>query len=178
LAAVAITAVVALQATQHQQVKASSASTIQSSYSSRAEQPQTVLIDKMVNGIPEMQNSPTDTIPTPKGSLNIAASALFELNKSTLMSSATAFLTKEAGTDLADIGSSATLTFTGYADCSGGQSGYNKQLSLARAEAVENWFKNFGFSNSMKAVGMGATDFVAQPCTSSNNRRVEISISY
>ncbi len=72
------------------------------------------------------------------------------------------------------------LDITGYTD-SRGKEAYNKQLSILRAEAVENYLINYGIAQPrINSEGMGEANPVASNKTEegrAKNRRVELKIS-
>ena len=72
------------------------------------------------------------------------------------------------------------VTVTGYTDSIGGSGAYNEALATARAESVVEWLTAHGVDPArLRAVGAGATDFVATndtPEGRAQNRRVVITV--
>ena len=115
--------------------------------------------------------------------INLSSDVLFDFNKAELKPEADAELQKAA--DVIRQKGKGLILIIGYTD-SKGSDAYNQRLSLARAQAVKNWFEAKGLNQNYQVKGQGATNPVApntHPDGSDNpegrakNRRVEIIVN-
>ena len=115
--------------------------------------------------------------------INLSSDVLFDFDKSELKPEADAELQKAA--DVIRQKGKGLILIIGYTD-SKGSDAYNQRLSLARAQAVKNWFEAKGLNQNYQVKGQGATNPVApntHPDGSDNpegrakNRRVEIIVN-
>ena len=115
--------------------------------------------------------------------INLSSDVLFDFDKAELKPEADAELQKAA--DVIRQKGKGLILITGYTD-SKGSDAYNQRLSLARAQAVKNWFEAKGLNQNYQVKGQGATNPVApntHPDGSDNpegrakNRRVEIIVN-
>ena len=115
--------------------------------------------------------------------INLSSDVLFDFDKAELKPEADAELQKAA--DVIRQKGKGLILITGYTD-SKGSDAYNQRLSLARAQAVKNWFEAKGLNQNYQIKGQGATNPVApntHPDGSDNpegrakNRRVEIIVN-
>ena len=115
--------------------------------------------------------------------INLSSDVLFDFDKSELKPEADAELQKAA--DVIRQKGKGLILIIGYTD-SKGSDAYNQRLSLARAQAVKNWFEATGLNQNYQVKGQGATNPVApntHPDGSDNpegrakNRRVEIIVN-
>lgn len=115
--------------------------------------------------------------------INLSSDVLFDFDKAELKPEADGELQKAA--DIIRQKGKGLILITGYTD-SKGTDAYNKRLSLARAQAVKNWFEAQGLHQNYQTEGLGAANPVA-PNTNDNgsdnpegrakNRRVEIIVN-
>ena len=115
--------------------------------------------------------------------INLSSDVLFDFDKAELKPEADAELQKAA--DVIRQKGKGLILIIGYTD-SKGSDAYNQRLSLARAQAVKNWFEAKGLNQNYQIKGQGATNPVApntHPDGSDNpegrakNRRVEIIVN-
>ena len=115
--------------------------------------------------------------------INLSSDVLFDFDKAELKPEADAELQKAA--DVIRQKGKGLILIIGYTD-SKGSDAYNQRLSLARAQAVKNWFEAKGLNQNYQVKGQGATNPVApntHPDGSDNpegrakNRRVEIIVN-
>ena len=112
--------------------------------------------------------------------INLSSDVLFDFDKAELKSEADSELQKAA--DIIRQKGKGLILISGYTD-SKGTDAYNKRLSLARAQAVKNWFEAQGLHQNYQTEGLGAANPVApntnddgsdNPEGRAKNRRVEI----
>ena len=115
--------------------------------------------------------------------INLSSDVLFDFDKAELKPEADAELQKAA--DVIRQKGKGLILIIGYTD-SKGSDAYNQRLSLARAQAVKNWFEAKGLNQNYQVKGQGAINPVApntHPDGSDNpegrakNRRVEIIVN-
>ena len=115
--------------------------------------------------------------------INLSSDVLFDFDKAELKPEADAELQK--ADDVIRQKGKGLILIIGYTD-SKGSDAYNQRLSLARAQAVKNWFEAKGLNQNYQVKGQGATNPVApntHPDGSDNpegrakNRRVEIIVN-
>lgn len=115
--------------------------------------------------------------------INLSSDVLFDFDKAELKPEADADLQKAA--DIIRQKGQGVILITGHTD-SKGSDAYNQRLSLARAQAVKNWFEAKGLQQNYQLEGLGATRPIApntHPDGSDNpegraqNRRVEIIVN-
>ena len=115
--------------------------------------------------------------------INLSSDVLFDFDKAELKPEADTELQKAA--DVIRQKGKGVILITGYTD-SKGTDEYNQRLSLARAQAVKNWFEAKGLQQNYQLEGLGATRPIApntHPDGSDNpegraqNRRVEIIVN-
>ena len=133
-----------------------------------------------LNQMQEALNRIVETRRTPKGMVMILPDSVFrfDFNSADLSSKNRELLSRIAGVLLVSRGYG--LSIHGYTD-DVGNAAYNKQLSLRRAKAVENFLAESGVDKSiMKVEGYGKSD----PRVKGNseearakNRRVEIAVT-
>ena len=133
-----------------------------------------------LNQMQEALNRIVETRRTPKGMVMILPDSIFrfDFNSADLSSKNRELLSRIAGVLLVSRGYG--LSIHGYTD-DVGSAAYNKQLSLRRAKAVENFLAESGVDKSiMKVAGYGKSD----PRVKGNseeargkNRRVEIAVT-
>ena len=112
--------------------------------------------------------------------INLASDVLFDFDKADLKPEADAELQKAA--EVIREKGKGLILITGHTD-SKGSDAYNKKLSLARAEAVKQWFEKHGLHYDYQTDGKGAAEPIApntredgsdNPEGRAQNRRVEI----
>ena len=115
--------------------------------------------------------------------INLSSDVLFDFDKAELKPEADAELQKAA--DVIRQKGKGLILIIGYTD-SKGSDAYNQRLSLARAQAVKNWFEAKGLNQNYQVKGQGATNPVApnthsdgsdNPEGRAKNRRVEIIVN-
>ena len=115
--------------------------------------------------------------------INLSSDVLFDFDKAELKPEADGELQKAA--DIIRQKGKGLILITGYTD-SKGTDAYNKRLSLARAQAVKNWFEAQGLHQNYQTEGLGAANPVApntnddgsdNPEGRAKNRRVEIIVN-
>ena len=115
--------------------------------------------------------------------INLSSDVLFDFDKAELKPEADAELQKAA--DVIRQKGKGLILISGYTD-SKGTDAYNKRLSLARAQAVKNWFEAQGLHQNYQTEGLGAANPVApntnddgsdNPEGRAKNRRVEIIVN-
>ena len=115
--------------------------------------------------------------------INLASDVLFDFDKADLKPEADAELQKAA--EVIREKGKGLILITGHTD-SKGSDAYNKKLSLARAEAVKQWFEKHGLHYDYQTDGKGAAEPIApntredgsdNPEGRAKNRRVEIVIN-
>ena len=115
--------------------------------------------------------------------INLSSDVLFDFDKAELKPEADSELQKAA--DLIRQKGKGLILISGYTD-SKGTDAYNKRLSLARAQAVKNWFEAQGLHQNYQTEGLGAANPVApntnddgsdNPEGRAKNRRVEIIVN-
>ena len=115
--------------------------------------------------------------------INLSSDVLFDFDKAELKPEADSELQKAA--DIIRQKGKGLILISGYTD-SKGSDAYNKRLSLARAQAVKNWFEAQGLHQNYQTEGLGATNPVApntnddgsdNPEGRAKNRRVEIIVN-
>ncbi|WP_373746990.1 OmpA family protein [Neisseria dentiae] len=115
--------------------------------------------------------------------INLASDVLFDFDKADLKPEADAELQKAA--EVIREKGKGLILITGHTDSKGSEA-YNKKLSLARAEAVKQWFEKHGLHYDYQTDGKGAADPIApnthedgsdNPEGRTKNRRVEIVIN-
>lgn len=115
--------------------------------------------------------------------INLASDVLFDFDKADLKPEADPELQKAA--EVIREKGKGLILITGHTD-SKGSDAYNKKLSLARAEAVKQWFEKHGLHYDYQTDGKGAADPIApntledgsdNPEGRAKNRRVEIVIN-
>ncbi|MCQ9327075.1 OmpA family protein [Neisseria dentiae] len=115
--------------------------------------------------------------------INLASDVLFDFDKADLKPEADAELQKAA--EVIREKGKGLILITGHTDSKGSEA-YNKKLSLARAEAVKQWFEKHGLHYDYQTDGKGAADPIApntnedgsdNPEGRAKNRRVEIVIN-
>ncbi len=115
--------------------------------------------------------------------INLSSDVLFDFDKAELKPEADTNLQKVA--DIIRQKGQGVILITGHTD-SKGSDAYNQRLSLARAQAVKNWFEAKGLQQNYQLEGLGATRPIApntHPDGSDNpegraqNRRVEIIVN-
>lgn len=115
--------------------------------------------------------------------INLSSDVLFDFDKAELKPEADGELQKAA--DIIRQKGKRLILITGYTD-SKGTDAYNKRLSLARAQAVKNWFEAQGLHQNYQTEGLGAANPVApntnddgsdNPEGRAKNRRVEIIVN-
>ncbi len=115
--------------------------------------------------------------------INLSSDVLFDFDKAELKSEADSELQKAA--DIIRQKGKGLILISGYTD-SKGTDAYNKRLSLARAQAVKNWFEAQGLHQNYQTEGLGAANPVApntnddgsdNPEGRAKNRRVEIIVN-
>lgn len=115
--------------------------------------------------------------------INLSADVLFDFDKAELKPEADGELQKAA--DVIRQKGKGLILISGYTD-SKGSDDYNRRLSLARAEAVKNWFEAQGLQQNYQTEGLGAQNPVApntnadgsdNPEGRAKNRRVEIIVN-
>lgn len=128
---------------------------------------------------PEPEPAP---VPAPQPvykTVNLGAGALFDLNSDTLRAEGKREL-DQLVSDLGQLSDVQSIQIAGHTD-STGDAGYNKDLSVRRANAVKNYLLEKGVDPSiMTTVGWGETKPIADNSTRAGraqNRRVEITIS-
>ena len=115
--------------------------------------------------------------------INLSSDVLFDFDKAELKPEADRELQKAAG--IIRQKGKGLILISGYTD-SKGTDAYNKRLSLARAQAVKNWFEAQGLHQNYQTEGLGAANPVApntnddgsdNPEGRAKNRRVEIIVN-
>ena len=115
--------------------------------------------------------------------INLSSDVLFDFDKAELKPEADSELQKAA--DIIRQKGKGLILISGYTD-SKGSDAYNKRLSLARAQAVKNWFEAQGLHQNYQTEGLGAANPVApntnddgrdNPEGRAKNRRVEIIVN-
>lgn len=115
--------------------------------------------------------------------INLSSDVLFDFDKAELKPEADSELQKAA--DIIRQKGKGLIMISGYTD-SKGTDAYNKRLSLARAQAVKNWFEAQGLHQNYQTEGLGAANPVApntnddgsdNPEGRAKNRRVEIIVN-
>ncbi len=115
--------------------------------------------------------------------INLSSDVLFDFDKAELKAEADSELQKAA--DIIRQKGKGLILISGYTD-SKGTDAYNKRLSLARAQAVKNWFEAQGLHQNYQTEGLGAANPVApnanddgsdNPEGRAKNRRVEIIVN-
>lgn len=115
--------------------------------------------------------------------INLSSDVLFDFDKAELKPEADSELQKAA--EIIRQKGKGLILISGYTD-SKGTDAYNKRLSLARAQAVKNWFEAQGLHQNYQTEGLGATNPVApntnddgsdNPEGRAKNRRVEIIVN-
>ena len=115
--------------------------------------------------------------------INLSSDVLFDFDKAELKPEADSELQKAA--DIIRQKGKGLILISGYTD-SKGSDAYNKRLSLARAQAVKNWFEAQGLHQNNQTEGLGAANPVApntnddgsdNPEGRAKNRRVEIIVN-
>jgi len=115
--------------------------------------------------------------------INLSSDVLFDFDKAELSPEADSELQKAA--DIIRQKGKGLILISGYTD-SKGTDAYNKRLSLARAQAVKNWFEAQGLHQNYQTEGLGAANPVApntnddgsdNPEGRAKNRRVEIIVN-
>ena len=115
--------------------------------------------------------------------INLSSDVLFDFDKAELKPEADGELQKAA--DIIRQKGKGLILISGYTD-SKGTDAYNKRLSLARAQAVKNWFEAQGLHQNYQTEGLGAANPVApntnddgsdNPEGRAKNRRVEIIVN-
>ncbi|WP_373796922.1 OmpA family protein [Neisseria dentiae] len=115
--------------------------------------------------------------------INLASDVLFDFDKADLKPEADPELQKAA--EVIREKGKGLILITGHTDSKGSEA-YNKKLSLARAEAVKQWFEKHGLHYDYQTDGKGAADPIApntnedgsdNPEGRAKNRRVEIVIN-
>lgn len=115
--------------------------------------------------------------------INLASDVLFDFDKADLKPEADPELQKAA--EVIREKGKGLILITGHTD-SKGSDAYNKKLSLARAEAVKQWFEKHGLHYDYQTDGKGAAEPIApntredgsdNPEGRAKNRRVEIVIN-
>lgn len=115
--------------------------------------------------------------------INLSSDVLFDFDKAELKPEADGELQKAA--DIISQKGKGLILISGYTD-SKGTDAYNKRLSLARAQAVKNWFEAQGLHQNYQTEGLGAANPVApnanddgsdNPEGRAKNRRVEIIVN-
>lgn len=115
--------------------------------------------------------------------INLSSDVLFDFDKAELKPEADGELQKAA--DIIRQKGKGLILISGYTD-SKGSDAYNKRLSLARAQAVKNWFEAQGLHQNYQTEGLGAANPVApntnddgsdNPEGRAKNRRVEIIVN-
>ena len=115
--------------------------------------------------------------------INLSSDVLFDFDKAELKPEADSELQKAA--DIIRQKGKGLILISGYTD-SKGTDAYNKRLSLARAQAVKNWFEAQGLHQNYQTEGLGAATPVApntnddgsdNPEGRAKNRRVEIIVN-
>ena len=115
--------------------------------------------------------------------INLSSDVLFDFDKAELKPEADSELQKAA--DIIRQKGKGLILISGYTD-SKGTDAYNKRLSLARAQAVKNWFEAQGLHQNYQTEGLGAANPVApntnddgsdNPEGRAKNRRVEIIVN-
>lgn len=115
--------------------------------------------------------------------INLSSDVLFDFDKAELKPEADGELQKAA--DVIRQKGKGLILISGYTD-SKGSDAYNKRLSLARAQAVKNWFEAQGLHQNYQTEGLGAANPVApntnddgsdNPEGRAKNRRVEIIVN-
>lgn len=112
------------------------------------------------------------------GNVDLDANVLFDYNKATLTSKASAVISA-AVDDIVASGKTGLLTITGHTDSDGPES-TNQTLSEARAQAVANALKKqLPATYTFKVIGKGEAEPIASNSTSkgrARNRRVSITL--
>ncbi|WP_165011062.1 OmpA family protein [Neisseria yangbaofengii] len=115
--------------------------------------------------------------------INLSSDVLFDFDKAELKPDADAELRKAA--DVIRQKGQGMILIAGHTD-SKGSDAYNQRLSLARAQAVKDWFEAQGLKQNYTLEGHGATNPVApntlpdgsdNPEGRAQNRRVEIIVN-
>ncbi|WP_109078276.1 OmpA family protein [Aggregatibacter kilianii] len=115
--------------------------------------------------------------------INLSSDVLFDFNKSELKPEADGELQKAA--DIIRQKGKGVILISGHTD-SKGSAAYNQRLSLARAQAVKDWFEAQGLQQNYQIEGLGATQPIApnthadgsdNPEGRVKNRRVEIIVN-
>jgi ompA family protein len=115
--------------------------------------------------------------------INLSSDVLFDFDKAELKPEADSELQKAA--DIIRQKGKGLILISGYTD-SKGTDAYNKRLSLARAQAVKNWFEAQGLHQNYQTEGLGAANPVApnanddgsdNPEGRAKNRRVELIVN-
>lgn len=115
--------------------------------------------------------------------INLSSDVLFDFDKAELKPEANPELEKAA--EVIREKGRGVILIVGHTDSKGGDA-YNQKLSLARAEAVKNWFEARGLQQDYQTDGKGAAAPVAEnthadgsdnPEGRAKNRRVEIIIN-
>ena len=115
--------------------------------------------------------------------INLSADVLFDFDQAVLKPEAAPELEKAA--EVIRSKGKGLILIAGHTD-SKGSDAYNQKLSLARAEAVKNWFVSQGLQQNYQTEGMGAAHPVApntlpngsdNPEGRAKNRRVEITVN-
>lgn len=115
--------------------------------------------------------------------INLSSDVLFDFDKAELKAEADSELQKAA--DIIRQKGKGLILISGYTD-SKGTDAYNKRLSLARAQAVKNWFEAQGLHQNYQTEGLGVANPVApnanddgsdNPEGRAKNRRVEIIVN-
>ena len=112
------------------------------------------------------------------GNVDLDANVLFDYNKATLTSKASAVISA-AVDDIVASGKTGLLSITGHTDSDGPES-TNQTLSEARAQAVANALKKqLPATYTFKVIGKGEAEPIASNSTSkgrARNRRVSITL--
>lgn len=115
--------------------------------------------------------------------INLSSDVLFDFDKAELKPEADSELQKAA--DIIRQKGKGLILISGYTD-SKGTDAYNKRLSLARAQAVKNWFEAQGLHQNYQTEGLGAANPVVpnanddgsdNPEGRAKNRRVELIVN-
>ena len=115
--------------------------------------------------------------------INLSSDVLFDFDKAELKPEADSEL--QTAADIIRQKGKGLIMISGYTD-SKGTDAYNKRLSLARAQAVKNWFEAQGLHQNYQTEGLGAANPVApntnddgsdNPEGRAKNRRVEIIVN-
>ena len=114
-----------------------------------------------------------------------SASSTLSAQGNSLSSQGSNLSAQGSGLSATETGFNGVILITGHTD-SKGSDAYNQRLSLARAQAVKNWFEAKGLQQNYQLEGLGATRPIApntHPDGSDNpegraqNRRVEIIVN-